>query len=460
MSRLSWVQPPDLLAHELVASDAEGKDTCDVRRRWVAAGGQTDAPAAGLGQEGDDRLRALAVELLDELDARPADRLVLGREPDDLAAIEGTWPVAPGIHPVRGDLADRLLGAWQGRAAGCLLGKPVEKIPRHGIREILRSQGRWPLADWFTAVGLPEEVAARWPWNRRSGPTSLAENLAGMPEDDDLNFPMLALDLVERRGPDFTTEDVAEAWLANLPGGRVFTGERAAYRNLLLGHSAPGTATRHNPFREWIGAQIRSDLHGWVHPGDPAAAARAAWTDARLSHVRNGTYGAMFVAAACAVAVAGGTVTDAVEAGLTVVPPDSRYAEAVLAGVDLGRAGLAAEEALDALHERYGHLHWVHVLNNAALAAYALTASDGDLGTGICLAVMGGWDTDSVGATVGSICGATTGAAALPARWVEPMRNRVASSLPGFDGTGFDTLAARTLAVARTSRSTAEETKA
>ena len=33
---------------------------------------------------------------------------------------------------------DRVRGAWLGRAVGCVLGKPVEKIPRAGIGEILR----------------------------------------------------------------------------------------------------------------------------------------------------------------------------------------------------------------------------------------------------------------------------------------------------------------------------------
>ncbi|MEJ7795048.1 MAG: ADP-ribosylglycohydrolase family protein [Nocardioides sp.] len=449
MSRLTWVQPPDLLAHELAASAFDGKDVDDVRRRWEAAGGQPDAPTAGLRQEGDEALRALAVELLDELDARPADPLLREREPDDLEALEALRAHQPGTKQAGDDLGDRLLGAWSGRAAGCLLGKPVEKIPRQGIREILQSQGRWPLDDWFTAVGLPDDVAARWPWNRRSAPTSLAENIDGMPEDDDLNFAMLALDLLERHGPAFTTDDVADTWLANLPGGRVFTAERVAYRNLLLGRSAPFTATRHNPFREWIGAQIRSDVYGWVLPGDPAAAARLAWTDARLSHVRNGVYGAMFVSAMCAQAVVSDDVDEVVEAGLGVVPPRSRYAEAIGFGVELGRSVLPTEEALDQLHERYGRLHWVHVLNNAALTAYALTAGDGDFQRTVCTAVMGGWDTDSVGATVGSVCGALAGASRLPERWTAPLGNRVASSLPGFDGIGLDALAGRTRALAR-----------
>ncbi|HYG92198.1 MAG TPA: ADP-ribosylglycohydrolase family protein, partial [Nocardioides sp.] len=374
MSRLTWVQLPDLLAHELVASAHDGKDVADVRDRWEQAGGQVDAPASGRGQAGDDRLRALAAELLDELDSRPADPALLAREPYDLAAIEATWTTSGGATDPGTGLDDRLLGAWLGRAAGCLLGKPVEKIPREGIREILVSQGRWPLDDWFTAKDLPDDVGARWPWNRRSAGTSLAENIQGMPEDDDLNFPMLALDLLERHGDALTTDDVADSWLANLPGGRVFTAERVAYRNLLLGEVAPRTAILRNPFREWIGAQIRTDVYGWARPGRPAEAARLAWRDARLSHVRNGVYGAMFVAAACARAVVSKDIGTVLEAGLSVVPPESRYAEAVRYGAELGRSAAGTEEGLDALHARYGDLHWVHVLNNAALVGFALTA--------------------------------------------------------------------------------------
>jgi ADP-ribosylglycohydrolase len=226
----------------------------------------------------------------------------------------------------------------------------------------------------------------------------------------------------------------------------VFTAERIAYRNLLDGHP-PAVAGRFgNPFQDWIGAQIRTDVYGWVCPGDPAAAARLAWLDGTLSHARNGLYGAMFVAAAASVATVAGSVDECLEAGLAVIPSGSRYAAAIRRGVQLGRGGGDAEAAVDVLYEEFGHLHWVHVLNNAALLAFALARSDGDFTGAITTVVAGGWDTDSTGATAGSICGALVGAAALPPAWIEPLANRLATSIPGYDGIGFDELARRTVA--------------
>ena len=84
----------------------------------------------------------------------------------------------------------------------------------------------------------------------------------------------------------------------------------------------------------------------------------------------------------------------------------------------------------------------MHVLPNAALLAAALTHADGDFTGSVCRAVSGGWDTDSNGATAGSLAGLLAGRAdALPERWTAPLKNRLATSVAGFDGIGFDTLA-------------------
>ncbi|MEV6647352.1 ADP-ribosylglycohydrolase family protein [Amycolatopsis sp. NPDC051371] len=426
--RLTWAQPEDLLPHELVQSLAEGKDVTAVRERWVAAGGSATPAVSGAGPA-MPALRSLARELLDELDAPVAEPSF-----DSLAL-----PAAPSLP--RGSRG-RELDAWTGRAAGCLLGKPVEKIPREGIEEILRATGRWPLNRWFTAVGLPGDVAARWPWNRRSAPTSLEENIDGMPEDDDLNYPMLALSLLENHGRDFTTSDVAQLWLDNLPAGRVFTAERAAYRNLLDARVVPETATYRNPFREWIGALIRADVFGWVSPGDVRSAARLAWTDARLSHTGNGVYGAMWAAALASAAMVCDTVEEVLDAAFSVVPAGSDLESAIRFGRSAASEG-DVRSGLDRLHAEYGHLHWVHVLNNAATIAYALAKGGGELGPSVSIAVTAGWDTDSVAATVGGVVGAVSG---VDEYWSKPLDGRIATSLPGGERWIAD-LAARTVAL-------------
>lgn len=457
--RVTWVQPEDLVRHELWQSAQEGRDPLllkGIRERWVAAGGALSPPSAGASPEvATPAQRALAASLLLELDdlADPG----AAEEPSDWTAIrrtitrDGEGPratAASGAAAYGTALGDRLRSAWVGRAVGCILGKPVEKIPRAGIEEILRATGRWPLDRWFTAVGLDPETAARWPWNRASRPTSLEENIDGAPEDDDLNYTIMALRVLEQHGAEFTPDDVAQGWLLDLPAGRAFTAERVAYRNLLDGISPPLTARVRNPFREWIGAQIRTDLYGWVNPGDPVRAAEWAWRDAAVSHTRNGLYGAMFVAAMASEAVMGSDIETVLDVGSSVVPPQSRMASAIRLGRELASTTTEPTHAYAALEAEFAGLHWVHSLNNTALAAYALSAGAGSFDRSICLAVMGGWDTDSTGATVGAVAGAVAGPGGIAARWTDPLHDRLSTTIPGADGSSFGDLAARTLAVA------------
>ncbi|MFJ3707637.1 ADP-ribosylglycohydrolase family protein [Streptomyces sp. NBC_01387] len=452
--RLTWVQAEDLVGHELRQAAQDGRDAAAVERRWTAAGGHPAPERAGASAGPTaPALRVLAEEILDELACLDAPSAA--DEPTDLEAIRALcsdWPAPPVTSPDRDALRSRLEASWLGRAAGCVLGKPVEKLPLDGIRALARSTGNWPLDTWFTEVGLDPETAAAHPWNRRSRPTSLAENIDGAPEDDDLNYPLLGLLLLDRYGPGFSTADVAQLWLDELPAGRTFTAERVAYRNLLSGIEPPHTAVYRNPFREWIGAQIRADIFGWTHPGDPAGAAAAAWRDAVLTHTANGVYGEMFAAAVIASATGGDRdVHSCLRAGLAVVPPRSRYAAAVRFGIERATAeplGTAEgfETVVDELHAAYGDHHWVHVLPNAALLAAALTHADGDFTGSVCRAVSGGWDTDSNGATAGSVAGLLAGGPrALPARWTAPLKNRLATTVGGLDGIGFDELAERTL---------------
>jgi ADP-ribosylglycohydrolase len=524
MLRLTWVQPEDLVAHELCQARQDGREPAAIEARWKAAGGAAAPVRAGASPKAASRyLRLLAEDLLDELADLPGTWAE--REPTELAGIKALcpdWPAGPlpgerrtarlepagratTVHPLTSDVSSAkgsgssgqgpggdstsshvpsadsgaghrptdhvprwygpadgtggggsrttpataltplaLEAAWLGRAVGCLLGKPVEKLPLDGIRQLARAAGNWPLASYFTALGVPEDIRATHPWNRRSAATSLAENIDGMPEDDDLNYPLLNLLLLQRYGRSFSTADLARLWLDELPAGRAFTAERIAYRNLLTGLEPPDTARHRNPFREWIGALIRADMHGWTNPGDPAAAAEQAHRDAVLSHTANGVYAAMFVAATIAAAATGCLDVHAcLRIGRTVVPHSSRLGRAVDHAVQLASRHEDFDDVVDALHARHATVHhWVHAIPNTALITAALTHADGDFTGSVCRAVSGGWDTDSNGATAGSIAGLLAGSpAALSGRWTAPLKNRLATSVTGFDGTGFDALA-------------------
>ncbi|UFR05062.1 ADP-ribosylglycohydrolase family protein [Streptomyces sp. Go40/10] len=443
MLRLTWVQPEDLLGHELRQARLDGREPKAIEARWRAAGGPDAPERAGASAHRASRyLRLLAEDLLDELADLPSR--FAEDEPTDLARIRSQCPHWPTGRSATAPDPRALEAAWLGRAVGCLLGKPVEKLPLDGIRALARAAGNWPLTTYFTGRGVPEELLRAHPWNRRSAATSLAENIDGMPQDDDLDYPLLNLLLLQRHGRDFTTDDVARLWLEELPPGRAFTAERVAYRNLLAGVEPPHTARHRNPFREWIGALIRADMHGWSNPGDPAAAAGQAHRDAVLTHTANGVYAAMFTAAVIAAAATGThDVHACLRTGRTVVPARSRLAKAIDHAVRLATTTGDFDDVVDELHAVHGpgH-HWVHAVPNTALTVAALTHADGDFTGSVCRAVSGGWDTDSNGATAGSIAGLLAGTPdALPDRWRVPLKNRLATTVADFDGTGFDTLA-------------------
>ncbi len=436
--KITWLDPRELLVHELQQQTEEGNEVSSLRQRWEVL--QSTC-------HDEEELRRHALKLLDEISHSALQNF--DSEPSGLTEIapllSSSSRALPKLSFSEKELYDRILGGWLGRAAGCLLGKPVEKHSRAVIRELLESNRTWPLSDYITARDIPQELLQKYPWNRHDGRESLKENIVCMPEDDDLNYSMLNLHVLEKFGPDFTTENIAECWLSMLPVLSTFTAERVAYLNLLNGMRPPQTATFRNPYREWIGAQIRADLWGWAAPGNPERAAQWAWRDARLSHVRNGIYGEMFFAAAIAAAFVSSNVQEIIAQGLQQIPEHSSLADAVRFALMLPQKERTWEGAVDRLYEKFGHYHWVHTMNNAALVVTALVYDEGDYERSICNVAMGGWDTDSNGATAGSILGTMHGAKRLPEKWISPLRNRMRSSLKGFDNSTFDDLAQRTL---------------
>ena len=405
--------------------------------------------------------------LVGELEPAVRDALAAGdaadmwRELDGLSTArrDAAWPydepvdpesILGGLDDVRplpvldGELQDRVRGAWLGRAVGNTLGKPVEGLTRVQARTYLRAADSWPLAGYMPLLdALPPGVPGLHP----SAPIATLGRFTDVPRDDDIDWTILNLHVLERYGSDFTTDDVLREWLDRMPFTQTYTAERAAYRNAIGGLRPPQTATYRNPYREWIGALIRGDAFGYVRPGDPAAAARLAFTDARLSHVANGLYGEMWAAALVSSAFATHSIDDAMTAALGVVPPGSRLAEVLRRVTDLRREGVDADTALDRIDADLGRYPWVHTLNNAAVIAVALLWGETFLGA-VGIAVGAGRDTDSTSATVGSVHGALHGSSAIPAHLLPPSPVRIRSAVRDFDRVTVDELVERTLRLA------------
>lgn len=343
------------------------------------------------------------------------------------------------------DLYRRLHGAWLGRCIGCCMGKPVEGLTKREVELYARAAGDFPISTYLPLIDpLPDGVSHL----HESAGYSAAGLFDAMPRDDDIDWTILGLSMLETHGEHLGTTDIATAWLDSLPFTQTFTAERAAYRNLLHGLVPPTTATHDNPYREWIGALIRADIFGYVHPGHPAAAARLAVIDARLSHVGNGVYGEMWAAALVAAAFTATDMLEAVTSATAFVPPGSRLHAALRKTVGLFEAGMPWDDAMLAIESEVGHYDWVHTINNAAHIAAALLWGGGDFVKTISLVVHLGCDTDSAGATAGSVFGAMYGVDAIPGRLAEPLNDCVRSAIRGFDRTTISQLVDRTHALA------------
>jgi ADP-ribosylglycohydrolase len=352
-------------------------------------------------------------------------------------------------------LRERLRSAWQGRISGCQLGKAVEVLSMQGgqdaLREYLEKAGALPLRDYVPAVegAMPSGIVRG----------SCKGHLVRSEPDDDINYTVLALQLMEDHGLALDTAKVARAWLRCLPVAWTFTAERAAFKTLLAkAHEffsfgvEPGfdlAECSDNEWNDWIGAQIRADLYGWVCPGRPALAAELARRDASLSHRKEGVYGAAFVAALGAAIPEAPSLEEAIEAALGEIPKDSDCAEAA----QLGREQAGRERGDAAIRTRYAGLSPVHTINNLALVVWALLSHPDDFAAAVGDVVAAGLDTDCNGATVGGLWGLQ--GRPIPEAWTAPWQGRVAVTLAGVGELALENLVDRTVAVAEQVAATA-----
>ncbi len=375
-------------------------------------------------------------------------------EPSDLEGIRAlrrAYPLASADLPA--DFEKKVYGAWMGRVCGCMLGKSVEGIRLAEFNRLLQATDNYPLHRYILRSDIEKVNLAEYTYPLRDRP--YADTIDGMPADDDTNYTVFAQWLISTYGLNFTSADVLEGWIRTQPKDAYCTAERVAFCNYIKGYRPPDTATFQNPYREWIGAQIRTDYYGYICPGDPARAAEFAFRDAAASHVKNGIYGAMFVSAMLAAAAVTSDIRTVIEAGLAEIPHTSRLYEEIRSVLADYENGTTAEACIARIHETYDENQgycWCHTVSNAMIVVAALLYGEKDYGRSICLAVGSAFDTDCNGATVGSILGMIIGIDEIPDEWKDPINDTLCTALFGMDRVSIADVAHQTLKHVQTAR--------
>lgn len=343
-------------------------------------------------------------------------------------------------------LKSKIAGAWMGRVCGCLLGKPVEGIRSEEFIPLLKNSQNYPMHRYILSTDITQEMCDTYKFGLRN--KCYADTVHGMPVDDDTNYVVLAQKIIENYGRDFKPHDVLKAWIKYQSREEYFTAERVAFDNFVKGFEPPYSAMHKNPYREWIGAQIRGDYFGYINPGEPEKAAEMAFRDASISHIKNGIYGEMWVSAMIACAAVTDNIEDIILGGLGEIPQTSRLYEAVTGIMDDCKNGKSYEDCVKKIHSLYDEhtgYGWCHTISNAMIVTIALLYGEGDFGKSICMAVQPAFDTDCNGATVGSIIGMRNGISAIGEEWKKPVDNLIHTSIFGVGTVKISDMAEKTM---------------
>jgi len=449
---MAWDTPYKLLEHEITQRRDEG---CVIPDDLLAR-------IAALQSEERAYDSAAIDPLYDELLGLAADAELARAEPNELEDIRALRPDGPrdlGWRPGDDEALDRFHGAWTGRAVGCALGKPVEGmgmsrdgqgrvVGRSRVKQYLLNRGDWPLTDYFSGRDAGDGLTLWCPRSQR-------EEIAYMEPDDDIHYTLVALGCLEQFGPDFSWQNVGQFWLGHLPIFSICTAEAQAIENLQSRSTRPGywscaatpefTRRHRNPYREWIGAQIRSDGWAWMCAGKPELAAEMAYRDASWTHERNGIYGAMMFAAIQSAAFVEHDPGRLVEIGLSEIPAHCRLARHTRACLDwIGQCD-DFESCMERVEAALPGMSPVHTINNALICVLSMFYAKMQPTRAICTSVMCGHDTDCNGATVGSIVGAASGRRRFEDALAGRLHDTIKPSVIGFEQVSMRELAERTL---------------
>ena len=253
------------------------------------------------------------------------------------------------------------------------------------------------------------------------------------PGTDDTEFALLTANALIQSKGELTAAHVLAAWREHVIALNVLNrggaSEREAAANIRRG-LLPPLSGQYNSHYMSDGAAMRIAPVGIVCAGNISRAATLAEIDSSISHWRDGLWGAQAVAAGIAVAMAGGTIDEIIEAALQVIPREAWLRYTMEKALQIVEANKTWEEAWMPLHNALWSEYKAVVPEAVAEAFAVFKMTRGDFRQGIIWGGNFGRDADTIAAIVGALSGALNGARAIPISWIEKVRYAAGTCLP------------------------------
>ncbi|MBO5008698.1 MAG: ADP-ribosylglycohydrolase family protein [Clostridia bacterium] len=265
---------------------------------------------------------------------------------------------------------DKVHGCWYGKCLGGAAGAPKE-----GIKKLI------DISD-FTEIYNPD-----------------------LPNDD-LDLQLLWLDVLENKGYEITSCDLADAWTEKC----WYTFSEYGYfmKNYMRGIKPPYSGIINNSFfKEGMGCPIRSEIWGIICAGRPELAVKYAYLDGCLDHADNSVYAEQFLSAVEAMAFFEDDIEKLIRQGMKYIPSDCKLYECfeMILSMQDKPWQYVRQEALN----NFGHPDFTNVVQNLAMIVIALLYGKGDMRQTINIALRCGYDTDCTCGSAASIVGIIKG---------------------------------------------------
>ncbi len=261
--------------------------------------------------------------------------------------------------------------------------------------------------------------------------------------NDDITYELAFLDAFSRSGYEVTSKEIALSWAGLVPCG--WSAEEIALRNIKSGILPPRSGTFHNPFCEWIGAQMKGGVCGMVAPGDAYMAARLAWADGEVAHANNGILGEVFNAVLTALAFTEPDVRTLVRRAMDLIPADSEYHSVVSFAWKCCEQHEDWRQALADCQERYKKYNWIHAYPNACCEVIALYYGNGDYTETLHIVTMCGVDADCNAGMIMPVLAIQQGMRIIPEKLVHPAFHELITYMRGMSRRTLDELVDDTL---------------